>query len=77
MGCLPIVAPKLPHFWRDGDMLEACYEIDGCSWQISSWSSCSASCGTGLRTRQVGIIIQSLGDSSANPLVFWYQGDPS
>lgn len=32
---------------------EACYERGGCTWQTSSWSSCSASCGTGLRTRQV------------------------
>eukprot|EP00435_Cladocopium_sp_Y103_P061655 s110_g23.t1 len=32
---------------------EACYELSGCSWQTSSWSGCSATCGLGLRTRQV------------------------
>ncbi|CAK9057850.1 unnamed protein product, partial [Durusdinium trenchii] len=32
---------------------EACYEQSGCTWQSSSWGDCSASCGSGLRTRQV------------------------
>lgn len=30
-----------------------CTEAQGCSWRTAAWSACSASCGTGLRSRDV------------------------
>lgn len=32
---------------------EPCYDAVGCQWAVGDWSSCSADCGPGMRTRSV------------------------
>ncbi|CAK9057767.1 A disintegrin and metalloproteinase with thrombospondin motifs 12 (ADAM-TS 12) (ADAM-TS12) (ADAMTS-12), partial [Durusdinium trenchii] len=33
--------------------VESCYDVVGCAWSLGDWSSCSTTCGAGVRSRAV------------------------